>query len=107
MIEDEELYRTVRRLLGNGGLPSTPPDRVWGGAGSGAPCKVCGRTVGRDEVELEIEYGRRLHEHRVFHVHVHCHHVWERELARGLPPSVDHGTLPLPEHGTPQSRGSE
>jgi hypothetical protein len=39
-------------------IPNRPPDRAWGGPGTGGPCAACGEPVTPDEVEYELEYAR-------------------------------------------------
>ena len=60
-------------------LPNRPPDRLWGGAGVGAPCAICDRAVEKAEMEFEIQYAREggAPHLDVFHVHTRCYAVWE------------------------------
>ena len=60
-------------ILG-GRRPARPPERMWGGAGSGAPCAICGERIAPEQLEYELEYrgvGERRGRAR-FHVHVRC-----------------------------------
>lgn len=83
-MNDEQLpHEAARQAIRAGKLPSRPPDRTWGGAGSGCPCAICGHPVTPDEVEIELEFatesGRSDHG---FHVHQRCLSAWELELER-------------------------
>lgn len=67
-------------------LPNRRPDRVWGGAGSGAPCAVCGKTIGTEDVEIELQFtcDKGLDTGN-YHVHAQCFAAWELERRNGAP----------------------
>jgi hypothetical protein len=80
-MDDDSLREKARLAIDSGKLPNRTPDRTWGGPGVGAECSVCGRPVGRDEMEFEIEFA---HDGTMpgldkFHVHLRCFAVWEME----------------------------
>jgi hypothetical protein len=80
---DEPSYVTKARLaVEQRKLPNRPPDRLWGGPGVGAPCRVCDRPVEKDEMEFEIEFARDggAPHFDGYHVHAQCFAAWE--LAR-------------------------
>ena len=81
MSEDCVPPEKVRELLQAGKLPRRAPERTWGGSGVGADCAICDVPVGRDELEIEIEYARDGNEDTLdkYHVHVRCFVVWEHE----------------------------
>jgi hypothetical protein len=75
--DDSGLHEKARNLIMAGILPARPPDRMWGGAGAGTLCIVCGAPVRRDQTGLEIEYtldGAGIRNH---HVHVRCYSALE------------------------------
>jgi len=39
-----------------GKLPDRRPERMWGGPGSGGSCAICGKTIGTEEVEFELQF---------------------------------------------------
>lgn len=73
-------------------LPDRPPDRIWGGPGTGARCAICNAAVHDGEVELEIEYV--LHDRprpKTFQVHLRCFSKLESEgrfVPRASAPAV-------------------
>ncbi len=70
--------RTVRILLASGALRPLRGRVTWGGYGgygSGHPCCVCGRPVGRSEVEYEVDDGRP----KMMGCHFACFVVWHEE----------------------------
>jgi hypothetical protein len=80
MSNETILRRLAREAIQAGKMPSCSPERLWGGAGVGIRCAICGSTVGRDEVEFELEF--RLDVDRGqgnFHVHARCFAAWELE----------------------------
>ncbi|HET6584467.1 MAG TPA: hypothetical protein VFG69_13490, partial [Nannocystaceae bacterium] len=83
MTDDGELRRHVRESILTGRLPRRPADRVWGGAGSDCTCSVCGRRVGAEELEFELEFDRSepAGPPQRLHAHAGCLRAWEREVA--------------------------
>jgi len=68
-------------MIRRGRLPLRPPDKMFGGAGSGEVCPVCGEVAARHQLELEIEF----HGHGVvdkFHLHPSCFAAWEFERTK-------------------------
>jgi hypothetical protein len=79
---DKCILRGKAREVILAGTLDRPPDRIWGGAGGGAPCLVCGKTVQHGEVGLEIEY--TLEEGagaNSYQAHVACYSALEHALA--------------------------
>ena len=79
------LKRLAQERIESGQLPCDPSARMWGSRGSGAECALCGRPIGPNEIEYEVEMRVNgttdtLQFHRV------CHSVWhtacEGELTR-------------------------
>lgn len=67
-----------------GKLPDRPPERMWGGPGSGAPCALCGKTVGTEEVEIELQFTSQGGAGTAnYHVHARCFTAWELERRNG------------------------
>lgn|SRR5215469_9123566 len=61
-----------------GTLPEHPPERMWGGPGSGAPCRLCGKTVRENEAEFELEFPLEGGAGKAnYHVHARCYTAWE------------------------------
>jgi len=70
-------------------LSNRQHDRLRGGPGVGAPCRVCDRPVEKDEMEFEVEFARdggAPHFHG-YHVHVRCFAAWELARMDGHAPS--------------------
>lgn len=93
---DERVLRAqAREAMKAGRLPQDPPERMWGGPGSGASCALCGKTVGNEEVEFELQFASdRGTGTASYHVHARCFAAWELER-RNEPPN-GHA---LPEEG--------
>ncbi len=60
-------------------LPSGISLRVWGGRGSGKICSLCGRPIGSDDVEIELDGIEREGGVRF---HSKCHLLWQ-EACKG------------------------
>ena len=78
----ESLRALVRRKLADGSLPMNSIPRVWGGAGNGETCGVCGDIVTKDEFVME---GVSVADGRGIQLHVRCFSVWESERRRAKP----------------------
>jgi hypothetical protein len=80
-MDDESVREKVREVIENEKLPNRRPDRTWGGPGVGAECTVCGRAVGRDEMEFEIQFAHDGKHPGLdkFHLHMRCFAIWEME----------------------------
>jgi hypothetical protein len=98
-INDGTLRERAREAIRSGKLPAAKPLRMWGGPGIGAACSVCGETVHRGQMELEIEYaqnGATPGAHS-YHLHVRCYGAWECErLNLAAPEAIncDEGSPP-------------
>ena len=62
-----------------GGLPRQTPERMWGGAGSGVDCALCGERINADQLEYELEFRASGPGRASYHVHVRCCAEWERQ----------------------------
>jgi hypothetical protein len=65
---------SIQQRLHSGGLPRTPPRRMWAGRGTGAKCDGCGDPISPEQVEYEFQYAA---EARTFRMHLGCAGVWE------------------------------
>lgn len=84
--DESELRAQAREAMKAGRLPEHPPERMWGGPGSGASCAVCGKTVGKKEVEFELQFTSDGGPAPVnYHVHARCFAAWELERRNGPP----------------------
>lgn len=105
---DESVLRArAREAMKTGKLPDYGPEGVWGGLGSGEPCVVCGKTVEREDVELELKFASDPdHTATNYHVHARCFTAWELERrnaslnGRPLPLVDDGGIMSDREHNT-------
>jgi hypothetical protein len=82
---DEMILRQhAREALQAGKIPANRPERTWGGPGVGAQCTICGRPVGRDELEFEVEFARDgdVPSLDKFHLHLRCFAAWEFERTK-------------------------
>jgi hypothetical protein len=79
------LQRVAHERIESGELPCDTSARMWGSHGSGAPCALCGRPIGPDEIEYEVET-RVKGKADTLQFHRLCHSIWhsacEGELAR-------------------------
>lgn len=97
MSNDRVVCEKAHEVIQTGKLPNRPPDRMWGGPGVGADCRICNVPVKRDELEFEIEFARHGNDGTLdtYHVHIRCFAAWERERqhleeeGRLLPASSD------------------
>lgn len=79
MTETKSLRRTIHTALLAGELPDCRPEWTWGGRGSGEQCRFCSEIIQREDMELELEFGRQAtgHAGATYRVHVHCYSAWE------------------------------
>lgn len=67
------LLERARRAIAAHELPRRASPRVWGGRGSGQTCSLCGRPIGVNEVEIELEGVQTAAGVRF---HSNCHFLW-------------------------------
>jgi hypothetical protein len=80
---DEGLLREkAREAIQSGTLPTARPSRTFGGPGSTHTCSLCAEPIGRDRVELEIEFDRPSLSPDVHHLHPRCFAAWEFERTK-------------------------
>lgn len=97
-----------------GKLPDQRPERLWGGAGSGQSCAVCGKTIGKEDVEMELQFTSEGGAGTAnYHVHAQCFALWERGRRNGgsndhsLPPEGNEGIIPGHERNPTNRRGRD
>jgi hypothetical protein len=85
MSDESMLREKARQVVRDGKLPACRPTRTWGGPGVDAPCAVCGKPVGHDEMEFEIQFARDDGQPGLdkYHVHIRCFAAWEFERDGG------------------------
>ena len=72
------LKQLAQERIESGQLPCDPAARLWGSHGSGAACALCGRPIGPDEIEYEVET-RIKGAPDALHFHRACHSVWHTQ----------------------------
>jgi hypothetical protein len=80
---DEPFLRDkAREAVEQRKLPNRQHDRLWGGPGVSAPCRVCHRPVEKDETEFVVEFARDggAPHFDGYHVHVRCFAAWEPRM---------------------------
>jgi len=106
-MSDETLRVWAREAVLAGRLPTTRPERIWGGPGIGARCAVCDQPIEPHQSELELQFAhrsKRVHsngEESVvaaegnYLVHVSCFAAWEyvRKNGHGLPVDCEQGIM--------------
>jgi hypothetical protein len=90
MSDEETLREKAREAIEAGKLPSRRPERMWGGPGAGAHCRICDKLVEPDEVEFELEFMRDDESRGKdnYHVHLRCFAAWEFERQNFEPASL-------------------
>jgi len=78
------LRQHAREALRRGRLPNRPPDRTYGGHGTGSLCTICGLRTTKEETELEIEFD---HDGSIpgwvrHYLHLRCFAAWEFERTK-------------------------
>jgi hypothetical protein len=107
MGEESFLRALARKAMKAGDLPDHRAERMWGGAGTGKLCAVCGKSVRPVDVEFELQFAsKRGLGATNYHVHAGCFTAWEFELDSGglnghsLPSADNGGTIPDRERNT-------
>ena len=84
MGDENALRIRAREAMKAGNLPDCRPKRIWGGPGVGASCALCGRIVGKEELEFELQFTSDGDPSTSnYHVHVLCFTAWELERRSG------------------------
>ena len=83
-LQDAALRKSVRRRIDDGQLPSSVPNHIQAGYGSGDVCVACDQSISAAQVEYEVEDGRNG---RLLSFHFGCYVVWQLECARAKPES--------------------
>jgi hypothetical protein len=73
----DALRHLARQRIVNAGLSCSPVANTWGGPSTGRCCDLCGEPISRDEIELEVDVGRRAPRNLFFHAL--CHLAWRME----------------------------
>ncbi|MHB8813399.1 MAG: hypothetical protein ACYDAE_09030 [Steroidobacteraceae bacterium] len=101
MRDEKELRARAREAMKTAQLPERRPERMWGGPGGGALCAVCGKTVGSEDMEFELQFSSVENPGASnYHVHVRCFAAWELERrneessGHRLPRADDDGIMP-------------
>jgi len=100
MGDERALPARARKAANTSKLPECRPDRMWGGPGSGASCAICGKTIGTEEVEIELQFVSDGSGTANYYVHARCYAAWELERRRGssnghsLPQAGNGGIMP-------------
>lgn len=84
MSDEKALRGQAREAIRAGTLPRRRPERMWGGPGGGAPCALCRKPVGSDEIEFELQFTSGEGAGAAnYHVHLRCLAAWELERHSG------------------------
>ena len=70
-----ELIALARRLVAEHLLPDSAPSATLGGVSDGGLCAVCAQRIEPGRVDIELEWGRRGVDRRLF-MHPTCHAAW-------------------------------
>ena len=83
-VDQTGLCQRVRNAIREGKLPTRPPDRTWGGPGSGVPCAVCDLPIPRAGMQFEIQFAidGSPPDFNIYHVHTSCYAAWNLERNR-------------------------
>ncbi len=82
--QENERRAIARRLIAEGRLPNVEMADYWDGRGySNSICALCAKTIGADDVQLEVETGKAAPAARIYRFHFLCHAAWQLECARG------------------------
>jgi len=84
--DEAELRRRAREFIRGGRLPAVPPSIDWKGPGSGRICALCGDSIGRDQMECEIEVMAKATSRDKYVFHAQCYLLWELERRQAESP---------------------
>ena len=84
MPDEPPLREQAREAIRTGKLPTRSYDRIFGGPGSEQPCAVCGKTLPRTEMEVELEFNCHgaIPGTDQFHLHQRCYAAWKFERTK-------------------------
>ena len=83
MPDEPALRALARAALKGGSLPPRREDQMWGGPARGtSACAVCGRSIEKEQNELEIQFNRGPRRVEVHFLHPRCHAAWEFERTK-------------------------
>ena len=68
----------IRLGLDTGRLPTSKPDKLFGGHGNGEPCSACDEPIFPAQVQYEFD----VPDLGTFRFHIGCLGLWEAELLR-------------------------
>jgi hypothetical protein len=82
---DDDALRLMmaQEVIQSGRLPRRSADRMWGGAGDGETCVVCGRAISSQELGYELEFAQDGQEWASHFLHIRCFAAWESECRNG------------------------
>jgi hypothetical protein len=100
MPDEATLEDKAREAIDSGRLPTARPGRILYAPSAGAACAVCGVSVSRGEMQVELEFpnnpspkgkslrhilGRLRTNPKVsrYHLHIPCFTAWELERLKG------------------------
>jgi hypothetical protein len=84
MGDKTEIHQKAREAIQAGKVPNRPPQRMWGGPGDDACCVICGNSVTKDELGMDLEFVRDDGDPTVieYHFHVSCYTAWDSERGK-------------------------
>ena len=68
-----DILQLAHERVADESLPLMDRFRTFGGPGSGQPCALCGTTIARDGMEIDVE---SEDESLALTFHVKCHAAW-------------------------------
>jgi hypothetical protein len=86
MSDSSTLRQKAREAIQTGRLPKRPPEHVWGGAGAGACCAICGKLTTPDEIEFELDFIQpgETPGATTYFAHGPCFSAWKLEMRTSM-----------------------